>query len=138
MPLLLWYDNYKVGIDEIDADHQNLFSIANKISDDMDQSINHDAFIKGLDALVAYCHEHFDREERILADWGYPELDDHKEKHVALGNQVAEFKEAYELAPEQFNYHEILVFLKRWLKGHILVEDKAYADFIKQQKEECA
>lgn len=130
MGRLQWCDDYSVGDAVIDRQHQDLFSLIDRLEDqDMDTSAMSVTFEK----LDIYVREHFAAEEEILQACKYDDLDAHIRQHD-------EFREWLETARASFKSdrtdnisvgHNLHVFLRDWLLFHILHADQAYKDWIR-------
>ena len=126
MTLLKWSPEYQVGDAQIDSDHRYLFELGNSFYDAFIQRRDRKAIFKLLSRLVAYCEDHFKREEEMLADRHCPDLESHRESHVRIFNELFALQrrlEAGSLAAEK----ETIEFLRSWLVDHVAGEDK-YAD----------
>ncbi|HIP40685.1 MAG TPA: hypothetical protein EYG88_15185 [Desulfocapsa sulfexigens] len=55
-------------------------------------------------------------------------LDEHKEKHIALVQQVTEFQERIKNSDDGIQ-SEYYLFLKSWLIDHIVREDMKYSEY---------
>lgn len=127
MPLIDWQAAFSVGHDDLDQDHQNLVELINSLHEAWeageDLTILHGIFGE----LLMYTDYHFQREERMLEEAGYPRLAEQKAEHAALKQSVEEFR-ARHLADSTSPVltMEIEDFLKTWMMEHILEEDMRY------------
>lgn len=128
---LVWTEKYATGVETIDGDHQTLFMMVNALNDAM----AHDdapAQMPGLFShLIDYTRTHFAREEALMAEHGYPMLDEHREKHRQLTETLARMLDDFEAAPETFPVDGLMDFLKDWLTSHVLKSDMDYVPFVK-------
>ena len=83
-----------------------------------------------LGAMTNYLGYHFDTEEQMMLDYGYPELESHREEHQAFVTQTAYFIATYREGGASLK-RDILLFLKEWLVEHIVKTDGAFGDFLK-------
>ena len=60
-----WKDEYSVGIDSIDQQHKNLFSIVNEFHSAVKQKSNKSEIFSILNKLIQYTEAHFKDEEKI-------------------------------------------------------------------------
>ena len=125
-----WKQEYSVGIPSIDAQHQNLFAIARELHAAMSSGQGRAVSGRILGRLIQYTGAHFGHEERLMRVSGYPELDRHKEQHVALTRQVLQFQKDFEAGRVAITV-QLLQFIKQWLEHHIQESDKAYAPCVK-------
>ncbi len=102
-----WKESYTVGVDDLD-----------------DEALNE---------LVDYTKYHFEREEKMMEEAGYPDLAAHKEIHQTMIAKVEEFQEEY-----QRTGHEALegvaTFLSEWLINHINGIDKKYGPYVSRRQ----
>jgi|SRR5579871_2372152 len=131
MALLTFDKTYEVGIPFVDEQHASLFEALNDL---------HAAMLKGqansvvgslVQDLLAYTRSHFAAEEAMLAKAKYPGLGEHQMKHKKLTAQVAEYAERYKRGEAALSVH-LINFLRDWLTGHILREDRAYSSWLSQ------
>ncbi len=71
------------GHPEIDAEHTKIVNAINDVSDAI-STARYDRCATLLDDFLKICVDHFDHEERLLAELGYPQLDDHIVFHKEL------------------------------------------------------
>lgn len=123
MSTLEWQDRYSVGVDEIDADHHEIISIINRLDEIMSSGKARDGLPSIMDRLVDYTRDHFRREESLMAQYQYPEIDRHRETHREF---IAEF-DNIQAAIAQGNYAisiSLFSLLRNWLIDHIMVVDR--------------
>ena len=122
-----WNDKISVGIEEIDEQHKQLLDLINRL---------YDAMISGekklqvardvLNDLMQYTVVHFAVEESLFRIFNYPDYEAHCAHHSELRAQVIDINRKVQ-SGEKMVTPELLVFLRKWLTNHIMVEDKAYA-----------
>jgi len=134
MTIVQWSDDFKTGEKEIDKEHWGLFALINDLADKRAHGADESSIASTLQALVAYVDVHFEHEERLMEETGYPELESHKKAHQALDRQVADFQDAYERSPETFDYETLMEFLSNWLGQHILKLDMDFAAYHKSRQ----
>ncbi len=133
MTLVEWSDEFKIGEREVDKEHWGLFALVNDLSDKRASGVSPASVTATLDALIDYVKVHFDHEETLMADIGYPDLAAHKKAHQGLEQRVKEFQSAFADNPETFDYDAFFDFLTNWLKHHILKVDMEFSDFHRNQ-----
>ena len=79
--------------------------------------------------LEGYTVDHFQHEEALMAEYGYPDLDEHREKHRELIESLEEIKGQADSEPETLA-QELFKFLRVWLLEHIVAVDKKYGKFL--------
>ncbi len=128
-PFLPWSEEYSVGNEVVDYDHQRLFDLINQFHAAVRTGQAPQIVKTTLNELADYVREHFDREEEIMTAAKYPDLARHKEMHVRLRRAVEATQMSYDLAARMFDFRSFLGFLHSWLTNHILVEDRKFAEY---------
>lgn len=126
MSLLIWKQEYALGIAEIDEQHKKMFSIINDLFTAMKES-DGEVLKKVLGELIDYADYHFSTEEGYFKELEYPEKEAHIKTHQLYREKVMgfvlEYKDGERLLP-----YEILDFLEDWWVGHITGVDRQYVD----------
>jgi hemerythrin len=130
MEKLKWKDEYSVGIEKIDRQHRHLFEIINKLIDRSAVSSDSKLVAETLTEMLNYAKEHFTTEEELMQEYGYPEIEPHKEQHIYFFKTTAELS-INALNKQSMVSSEIVEFLKLWLTVHILKMDMKYKPFFK-------
>jgi hemerythrin len=129
---VIWSDEkHSLALPEIDAQHQELFLIANRLAESgeaPDSPGRTQAVIASLKRLLAYCHYHFTTEEEALRLHGWDRLGDHAALHRAFTDRVRDFVAETRQSPNPRIY-QVLDELVDWILVHIQREDRAYADW---------
>ena len=133
MAIIEWSEDFKIGEDEIDKEHWGLFALVHELGDKLKQGAAEASINVTIEALVAYVDVHFEHEERLMQESGYPALEAHKRAHEALGRRVAGFQEDLRRAPEAFDFDALMEFLSNWLSEHIVKLDMEFAAYHKKQ-----
>lgn len=93
---LVWRDSYSCGEPHIDAEHREMFDLAN----DLIQAAlpgseqNMAVMDAALTALLKHLEQHFRHEEEILAKRGYARLEEHRNAHASLLRKTRELRAA--------------------------------------------
>lgn len=128
---LEWLDSYSIAIDEIDAQHKKLLTIANELYDlaSGDLAGYKNGVSKALKKLTDYTEYHFSYEEDFQRKYGYPQTDFHKMQHDQFIKQVnAQIQKLS--SPNQEDGLSFYEFLVKWILSHIAKSDKVWADFV--------
>jgi hemerythrin-like metal-binding protein len=116
----------RFGIDAIDHDHNKLFTMINKLNNDLLSEVYSDVDIEALyERLLAYATEHFTFEVELLLKMSYDHVVEHTLSHARFMSELASMRE------RKVKMIEILRFLTSWLNYHVLVEDKHYVEPMK-------
>ncbi len=128
-----WTDQMSVGIQEIDEQHKQLVDLINRLYDlIVHPNKDKTAIREILNGLVQYTVIHFAVEESLFRIFNYPNYEIHKKRHEELRQQVMEINEIVQRGEKEVTV-ELLVFLRKWLRDHIMIEDKHYAPFLIKQ-----
>jgi hemerythrin-like metal-binding protein len=125
-----WKQEYSIGIQSIDAQHQGLFAAASELYKAMSAGQGKSVVSRILDRLVQYTAMHFAHEERLMRQHAYADLENHMREHAALTRQVVEFQSEFRAGRVNISV-QLLNFLNSWLQQHIKGSDKAYAPYLK-------
>jgi hemerythrin len=129
MPLLVWSPKYSVNIRAIDAQHQQLFAMLNELYDAMQAGSGRAVVGPVLDKLLNYAAFHFDTEETLFREHGYPEDASHRAEHAALTYRTRALRRKSDTAAIGVT-SETLRFLADWLNSHIVGSDMKYVEFL--------
>jgi len=133
--MVVWDEKYATGIELIDSQHKELFSLTNEL---FHACVSNDEVLKGvfketMERMVDYVRFHFGAEQVILQRINYPDYAEHKRQHDVLVRNilasVKEYNEGKKLVPNQF-----VRTLRDWILSHIAMTDKQYVLYIHAQK----
>lgn len=125
-----WDKKYATGIIEIDAQHQYLFALTNRLLRNVAEKVSLATIAVTIAQLEDYVAEHFQREEAMLRRAKYVELAKHKEQHQKLRSQLAQY--ALRLQDQSLSITDFARFMQLWLSKHILHEDMKYIPTVKR------
>lgn len=128
MDRLSWDERFSVGIKELDGHHQRLAELINDLSDSLGRPLQSEAIVDILGALSDYAAYHFAREEKLLGQHQYPELETQVREHSLFCEVVADA--CYEATCRTLNLESLLNYLQAWWSDHILQNDLKYAAFL--------
>lgn len=115
-----WSPQFEIGHPVIDAQHRELFRLANSIHAMFGQS-DRKEIERAISALIAYTKTHFRAEEGLLKVNHYAELAEHRQVHQALTRRVQELWQRRDtVTPE-----ELFATLAEWIVGHIQGMDQS-------------
>lgn len=126
MPFIEWNEQFATGIQEFDDDHKHLVRLLNKAYDDFLLGAPNNCVLDILNELILYAGHHFAAEEEWMIKNSYPKLPEHKEEHDSFTKTVLELQVGFHHGREHISL-DVLTFLKRWVKNHILETDADYA-----------
>lgn len=80
--------------------------------------------------LAFYARKHFETEEQVLRQIGFPKLSEQKEQHDGYSEILVEFLLA--AIGGTIDKSALQNYLENWWINHILVSDMEYSDFLKR------
>jgi hemerythrin len=117
-----------VEIEELDAQHQQLFRLIDRVEEQVGFGPHHPATVAAIAELVDFANIHFFVEESLMRMLGYPDYEAHVADHERLRGELDEFRlgafneniavELLELFRIRFNDH--IEMLDRQYTGHFL------------------
>ena len=123
--LILWSDDYAIGVDEVDQQHKYLFDLINEALQ-CDEKANLKLLLM---RLYKYTREHFKAEEDLMKVIGYTQYEQHKEMHNQLIGKLN--KKSEEAISDPTKRNELNGFLASWLISHIIGEDTDIGNFLR-------
>ena len=126
MTLIVWSDDFSVGVEALDRDHIVIFSLINHIHEACQSGTDTAAIARILEVLREYALDHFRREEALFEKHGYEALGVHRAEHESITAQLGALYEAYRDNPSPAVAADIVELLAFWLESHILNDDMAY------------
>ena len=75
---------YKVGIEQIDREHDELFVLSNSIHENIVKGAGNDALMDDLKSFESLLAKHFETEETLFPHYVYPFMAEHSQEHERL------------------------------------------------------
>ena len=132
MALLTWSNQSSVGVQTLDAQHQQLCAIVNELHEAMTTGQAKALTGALLRRLADYISTHFTAEETLLQNARYPALAAHRVEHRNLVRQVQDVTRRHERGEITVN-SQLLHYLGDWLMNHIHEEDKKYGSWLNER-----
>lgn len=135
-----WQDEYSVGIDVIDRQHQELFRIVEQFRGNLNELSLLDCLTDSSKRIKIYGMilnmrsfflGHFSTEERYMMRCQCPDFLVHKKEHDLFIKKVFTFEESF-IEGRLAVAREIDHFLTLWLKNHTLIMDFKYVSYMKK------
>lgn len=125
--LITWNERFATGNREIDADHRRIADLVNSLNDCVNAAP--EAVEEAFHLLRDYVATHFEREERLMAEWRYPGLAEQKTEHAALIDELQAMGKT--LGRDEMAVSRLVMFLAKWWAAHIGRSDMKYVPYIK-------
>ena len=127
-PHFVWKEEYNLGVDLIDKEHQRLFRIINKLfAMKEEEKDNQWVCQEGVKYFKGHAMKHFADEEQYMAEIHYSGLEQHRRIHQEFRtNTIPALEEELErtdYAPDAVDH--FMGVCAGWLIGHTLTEDQA-------------
>ncbi len=130
MAKLIWTEQFNVGIEVIDQQHRKIVEYLNQL-DDINSRVHSNMEIGNLiNALIDHTIFHFNFEEKIQQEVGYPYIKAHQRLHVQFAKRLANFQTRF--AEGEDISGELESYLTNWLLDHLKHDDTDYAELAKQ------
>lgn len=128
---LEWKFEWECGNTVIDGQHKELVFLGNQLLAAAFRDISSEDTTRALEAQIAHIAAHFETEERILLESGYPDLRRHAEIHKGLVDRVSrietQFREGTLKSTDIFSF-----LLNEVIVGHLLTEDILFFPWLKE------
>jgi len=119
-------DEYRLGIDHIDEQHEKLFEIgarAYMLLKDAYSIDKYDNIVAIIEELKAYTVIHFRDEEEYMESINYKRLFTQKIDHAEFVKKVSDVNLSHIDQNQDEYIMEILNFVAKWLTEHIIEKD---------------
>lgn len=128
---VVWSSKFESGHEGIDNQHKALFDDSNEIFKNILSLKTKDEQLESLIKIVDDLKEHFDYEEEVLREIGYPEVNYHAVSHMNLINSSKLFIEKFE--KEEVEVIEVLNFLIfEVIADHLYRQDRLYFPYLEK------
>lgn len=132
MEQIQWNDSYNVGVARFDHQHRQLVDMINQLSSSPTVDVQSEIISELLSQLTKYASDHFEAEEVLLQEHGFPSLSGHKESHRLFRQKIAGFC-VDSMQYKQGVPAELLEYMRDWLINHILGTDMEYSTFLNER-----
>lgn len=123
--MLQWTIELETGFPELDTQHRKLFDMIEQITGLIEApTIDEPAVQTLIGFLEGYARDHFECEERCMAETNCPTRSVNSEAHLLFLNGVVRFKQDFADKAEKREFLSILqASMRAWLRNHILKID---------------
>lgn len=131
MAAVEWQENLALGHGEIDEQHREIFRQFVAFSEACRDGRPEAELLVQLAFLQGYIRAHFDYEERLMTDAGYPETERQRRQHAEFGRDLASF--AARLRDVGAKEDLALVVKRRlihWIMEHICNLDRDFVNYL--------
>lgn len=128
-----WHEGLEIGLSEVDSEHQHFAGIVNELNRAIRNRRGQAELQRLVEALILDAQEHFEHEETLFAEVGYPRAQEHAQEHTRLLNELVELSSQMRFTPFHNLWLEYGLTVKQLLVDHLLSEDMLYRDHMQQQ-----
>ena len=132
MAVIAWKEIYETGIVALDNEHRKLVEGINQLYEAVRDKRGEEVLEEVLAMLESYTVDHFQHEEKLMAEYHFSGLEEHQKIHQGLIDSLQEIKTSTTAVTEELA-RELLNFLRVWLLEHILEVDKKYGSFLESR-----
>jgi hemerythrin len=131
---LEWLEGYECGNATIDAEHREIFRLANTLIDaSLAVPVEPTTFKAALAALVDHAQRHFADEEAILSQHCYAQFEEHRRSHVGLLTRARRFQKL--AGAGDFNMANVVEFLAQDLVArHLRIVDRGFFPLFSRER----
>jgi len=131
MSILAWSHELSVQITSIDLEHRRLFDLLKKLYDAIVVGCSRATLNTIVTDLLKVAEGHFENEEALMKDHGYPGYASHLAEHEKIAEGVKTLVAAL-TAGKLVDKPDIALLPAQWLYSHIRSHDKLYMHFLMQ------
>jgi hemerythrin len=122
MSLIIWKEEFSVGVAEVDFEHRELIELINGLHDSARSGTGRDAVIEALGEIFAQIASHFALEEKMMRASLYPGFLEHKQDHETLLDELRDIMDEVEYEGE-YDEAQLSTDLQRWFSDHFRTHD---------------
>ena len=126
-PLLVWRDDYLIGVEELDYEHRDLVYRMNELHEELVQHREKEEIEKCLGEIHARMAVHFALEEHFMLENDFDGYAGHKQEHDEFLEEIVEVIEKFQSRPDLDYAAEFARLLQHWIHNHILTSDQELA-----------
>jgi len=121
---MVFTDKMADGVAAIDHQHARLIEIINALYDITLNKKASTTLMRVFEDLDRHIDEHFECEERLFTQTGYPLTKEHRATHESFRRRIADYRASARHANGTIVAAELLHLLKQWMIGHMQEADR--------------
>ncbi|MDI9441752.1 MAG: hemerythrin family protein [Firmicutes bacterium] len=136
---MMWKEHYRIGSELVDTQHQELFKRVENFIKVVQAGGSWEDRLEEvkttLDFMQTYVIIHFNDEEELQREIGYPYLEEHARIHADFREEIHQFAKAVE--EEGFteeSMQELAAKVMTWLIMHVGREDQKIGEFLRTKE----
>jgi hemerythrin len=123
-----WTQDLSVGVTRMDEQHKRLILMINRLLRQPDATTRSEPISDLINDMTGYARDHFQAEEEMLSEHGYPRLEYQQNMHRAFRRKIVDLCTATAVGVPEVP-QALLTYLREWLVHHIINEDMKYKSF---------
>ncbi len=131
-PLMEWSPKFSTNIPSIDRQHKVIIGFINDLHAGMEGKEVRGIVGQTLQGLINYTRVHFAYEAMLFKVHGFDDQEEHLAVHERMVEKIGDFKQRFDKGEADIS-EELLDFLKNWLFHHILEDDMAYSEHLRDK-----
>lgn len=131
--MLRWSSRLAIGVEEIDAQHRELFEHINTLLEACSRRRGGEAIFEVIDFLDVYIADHFGTEEGLMRRHSYPDYHSHRAQHAKFAAEFSELKRRLKSGRISAVVIPTNRLLVDWWINHISRSDRELGDFLKSR-----
>ena len=124
---IVWNEKNNLNIPIIDEQHRGIVATINSFHHFAQKGQAREVIRPTLLILEQFTELHFETEEALMKESGYPRFEEHRLLHQELMKKTRSIARE---TTQMIDSDVVLQFLKQWWLGHINVEDRKYAPHV--------
>jgi hemerythrin-like metal-binding protein len=133
--MLEWTPALATGIEEIDAEHREILRRAGAVEASLLEGRPLPDSVETLEFLATYSKSHFEHEQRLMGETGYPDSAGHAARHLEIGRQIRSMQLGLSGGePAMALAVRISYFLRTYIVEHIRTDDRGLADWYREHR----
>lgn len=124
-----WRESLATGVKELDLQYAQLFGEIEHTSRQIMRDRKGFSISKHIAELAEKFNEHFEYEEAMMKELGYPYVFQHQYSHQKLIEHFTEVMDAFMSDVDSYPSDYIQRSVSNWFVKHIISYDKSFADF---------
>jgi len=122
MSLIVWKEQFSVGVPSIDHEHQELIESINSLNSVAHDGGNYEEVSAALDEIYTQISSHFALEERIMRTANYDAYSEHKEDHEDLLDELRDIMDRVDY-DGSYDEQRLGQELEAWFTTHFSTHD---------------
>jgi len=127
MAIIDWDDGrFALGVEEMDSTHMEFVALINSTED-----ASGTEFVQLFDKLLEHTRAHFDHENRLMMEHGFPATGEHRGEHDRVLGEMTRFSRSVHRGLIAFGRSYLRDSLSQWFPLHAATMDSALAAHLK-------